>query len=97
MSETTDLTTGEIAFQIRREFVETVSDIVLRRTSLAIDGSLTADIVDRVTELFRTERDLSAEEARKMRDELLVELNDFHGVSRQMLEHRNMQWSKECV
>ena len=97
LSETTDLTTGEIAFQIRREFVETVSDIVLRRTSLAIDGSLTADIVDRVTELFRTERDLSAEEARKMRDELLVELNDFHGVSRQMLEHRNMQWSKECV
>lgn len=97
LSETTDLTTGEIAFQIRREFVETVSDIVFRRTSMAIDGSLTADIVDRVTELFRTERDLSAEEARKMRDELFVELNDFHGVSRQMLEHRNMQWSKECV
>ncbi len=92
-----ELSSAEAIHLLHTEYVETLSDLVLRRTTLAIDGSLSMEIVDRLTELLQRERNLSEREANRQRSNLISELNDFYGVSRQMLEDRNLQWSKECV
>ena len=95
--EGTGQTTGELAFLLKNEFVETLSDLVLRRTSLAIDGSLSMDMLDTLVDLFRAETGLSVQDTDRQRTDLINELNDFHGVSRAMLESRNLNWSKECA
>lgn len=92
-----DLTENEVIFLIRTECVETISDIAMRRTSLAIDGSLSLDIIDRLTELVQQEKHLTPQEAEQQRLSLIQELGDYHGVSLQMLEARNQNWSDECV
>ncbi|WP_420413833.1 glycerol-3-phosphate dehydrogenase/oxidase [Roseibium sp.] len=90
------LTENEVIYLIRNEFVETVSDLVLRRTSLAIDGSVSLDIIDQLTDLLRQERNLSSQEAERQRSDLIEELGDYHGVSEKTLESRNQNWSEEC-
>ncbi|QDG76178.1 glycerol-3-phosphate dehydrogenase/oxidase [Labrenzia sp. PHM005] len=90
------LTKNEVIYLIRNEFVETVSDLVLRRTSLAIDGSVSLDIIDQLTALLRQERSLSPQEAERQRSDLIEELGDYHGVSKKTLEFRNQNWSEEC-
>ncbi|CTQ55882.1 Aerobic glycerol-3-phosphate dehydrogenase [Roseibium album] len=82
------LTVNEILYLLRNEFVETVSDLVLRRTSLAIDGSVSMEAIEQLTSLIRRERNLTPQEAEQQRSDLIQELNDYHGVSRQMLEAR---------
>lgn len=91
------LTENEVISLIRNEFVETISDLALRRTSLAIDGSLSLDIIDRLTDLIRRERNLTSQEAERQRSSLIQELDDYYGVSLQMLEARNQLWSDQCV
>jgi glycerol-3-phosphate dehydrogenase len=85
------LTVNEILYLLRNEFVETVSDLVLRRTSLAIDGSVSMEAIEQLTFLIRRERNLTPQEAEQQRSDLIQELNDYHGVSRQMLETREQK------
>lgn len=91
------LTRNEAIYLIRNELVETLSDLVLRRTSLAIDGSLSLDIIDQLSRLVLEEKHLTRHEAEEQRSSLIQELGDYHGVSLQMLEARNQNWSDECV
>jgi glycerol-3-phosphate dehydrogenase len=85
------LTVNEVLYLLRNEFVETVSDLVLRRTSLAIDGSLSMEAIDQLTSLIRRERKLTPQEAEQQRSDLIQELNDYHGVTRLMLEAREQK------
>ncbi|MCX2721401.1 glycerol-3-phosphate dehydrogenase/oxidase [Roseibium salinum] len=97
IDEALPLTFAEAAYLIRHEFVETLSDLVLRRTSFAIDGRLSRDLIDGLTALLCKELGLSAQDADRQRSALIDELEAYHGVTGQMLESRNLNRSKLCV
>ncbi|TYC60684.1 glycerol-3-phosphate dehydrogenase/oxidase [Rhodobacterales bacterium] len=97
IAEGLEITFAEAAWLIRQEFVETLSDLVLRRTSLAIDGRLSADAIDGFETVLRTERDPGSQELARQRAALLAEIDDYHHVTGAMLEDRNHVRSKKCV
>ncbi len=97
IDEQVPLTFAEAAYLIQNEFVETLSDLVLRRTSTAIAGQLSMDLIDGLAELLRQERGLTVPETQRQRTVLMNELQDYHGVTREMLESRNITRSKLCV
>ena len=73
-------TRGEIDFLARNEFVLHLSDVVLRRTSLAITGALNAAILATLVETMRPALGWSAETAARETQTLLAELETYHGV-----------------
>ncbi|AZQ67086.1 glycerol-3-phosphate dehydrogenase/oxidase [Silicimonas algicola] len=83
------LTEGDIRWMIRHEFVVRLSDIVLRRTPLAIAGSISTELIEAIARILATERSLSCDAAGAEMAELFAELNDYHGVTPQMLAMRN--------
>ncbi|KAJ56329.1 glycerol-3-phosphate dehydrogenase [Actibacterium mucosum KCTC 23349] len=90
-------TVGEIRWLVGREFVQTVSDIVLRRTSLAITGQISMDVIDRICEVFAAARGLSTECIGAQKEQLINELAEFHGVTAEALTARNTERRRECV
>ncbi len=91
------VTLAESAWLIRHEFVASLSDLVLRRMSLAIDGRLSMELIDGLTGLLRQELGLSVPEANRQREDLISELETYHGVTGWMLESRNSNRSTICV
>ncbi|WP_428686658.1 glycerol-3-phosphate dehydrogenase/oxidase [Roseibium sp.] len=91
------VTLAESAWLIRHEFVASLSDLVLRRMSLAIDGRLSMELIDGLTGLLRQELGLSVPEANRQREDLISELETYHGVTGRMLESRNSNRSTICV
>ena len=89
LTEGSNFSEGEITWLLRKEFVETLSDIVLRRTSLAISGQISMASLDRLNAVFAEERKLNADEIRSQREELIQELDKFHGVAPEILAARN--------
>ncbi|WP_108861370.1 glycerol-3-phosphate dehydrogenase/oxidase [Ruegeria sp. Alg231-54] len=89
--------TNEIAHLIRTEQVEDLSDIVLRRTALAITGAISMELIEVLAEILAAERGLSPKEIGDQQICLIEELSDYYGVSPQMLTERNNQWRKQCV
>lgn len=85
------MTIGEILYLLRHEHVETVADLILRRTTLAIRGVLSMASLEQILALFAKERGLSNEQADLIRNEILQELSNFYGVSQTMLESRNQE------
>ncbi|MFC6759225.1 hypothetical protein ACFQFQ_06510 [Sulfitobacter porphyrae] len=73
----------------RNEFVETLSDIVLRRTALAITGQVSMEIIAALAALFGHERVLPEREIKRQSDALIAELDSYHGVNSAMLVARN--------
>ncbi|MDD9722898.1 glycerol-3-phosphate dehydrogenase/oxidase [Sulfitobacter sp. PR48] len=81
--------TAEILWICRNEFVETLSDIVLRRTALAISGQISMEIIAALAALFGRERVLPEREIKRQSDALIAELDSYHGVTSAMLVARN--------
>ena len=73
-------TRGEIDFLTRNESVVHLSDVVLRRTGLAITGALNAGTLAAVVETMRPALDWSADAAAREKESLLAELQTYHGV-----------------
>ena len=92
----TEYTAAEIAFLFNTEYAASVSDVILRRTSLAIRGVLDGPILDRVTEIIRDLKSLSTEDAMAERQALVDELVQFHGADKEMLESKTENWRIEC-
>lgn len=92
-----EYTASEIRHLIRTEFVETLSDIVLRRTSLAITGLVSLSNIDAIAEILADELALPPREIAAQRAALVSELDDYYGVSAETLTHRNKERSKECA
>ncbi len=80
---------GEIGHLVETEFVVHLSDLVLRRTSLAITGEITRRVLDTIAALM-AER-LGWDEARTAEeiDATISELETYHGVSAATLETRS--------
>ncbi len=97
LAEGCSYTRAEIIWLMRTEFVETLSDIVLRRTALAITGQISEVLLDRLGGIFVDERGLSQQEIADQIQALIHELSEFHGVSAEALTARNKERRTECV
>jgi len=90
-------TLAEISFLIRHEYVVHLSDIVLRRTDLAITGGLGLSLVDALTSLMAKELDWTSSQIDTERRSLLDELHHFHGVFLTAQSQNSKPRSMECV
>lgn len=101
----TDLSIGEGALYsssevrrlIRTEHVQTLSDLVLRRTSLAITGVISRGLIQALAALLADELGLSRGDIAEQENHLIEELSDFYGVTPQMLADRTKEWSRKCA
>lgn len=90
-------TGSEIRWLIRNEQVETLSDIVLRRTSLAITGAVSTAIIDALGDILASEHDISPTALAAQKADLIKEFKDFYGVTPEVLEQRSKERSMECA
>lgn len=89
LTDASATTTGEIAFLARHEHVVTLSDIVLRRSPLAITGQISTRMIDQICAVLRPLMAWSQAETTQQKQALLAELNSYYGVSQDMLDSRN--------
>ncbi|WP_458793070.1 hypothetical protein [Yoonia sp. MH D7] len=82
---------------IANEFVETLSDIVLRRTSLAISGKVSSDVIAKIADRLQKAHDLTPDEISQQFETLNLNLSEFHGVSPDILEKRNETRREQCA
>ncbi|MHA7776314.1 glycerol-3-phosphate dehydrogenase/oxidase [Roseibium sp. M-1] len=93
----TEITLAEIAFIARQESVVTLADIVLRRTTLAIRGLLTTELLDALTATAANELGWSAEECERQKSALAEDLSTYHGVTLDGRRSEDLSRSKVCV
>ncbi|MCG7519053.1 glycerol-3-phosphate dehydrogenase/oxidase [Ruegeria sp. Ofav3-42] len=90
-------TEAEIVWLLRTEFVESLTDIVLRRTALAITGQISAALLERLGGIIADERGLTPQEINDQTQTLIHELSEFYGVTAETLTARNKERRTECV
>ena len=80
----------EIVRLIRTEHVETLADIVLRRTALAITGAISLALIEEIATILAAERALAPAATAAECAALVDELETFYGVPRRTLQERNL-------
>ncbi|ESZ40510.1 glycerol-3-phosphate dehydrogenase/oxidase [Mesorhizobium sp. L2C066B000] len=90
LDDRTETTAAEIVYLIRHEFVTSLSDLVLRRTSLAICGDISMAMIERIADALAAERSWNRRYRGDAVKSLVVELGTYHGVSQEMLEQRTI-------
>lgn len=91
------MTNGEIRFLIRHEVVVRLSDIVLRRTGLAITGEISSDLIAAIAAVAADELGWDAARTQQETDAFIKELNTFYGVSPETLEQRSLERNTKCA
>jgi glycerol-3-phosphate dehydrogenase len=91
------VTGAEIVFLLRYEFAVGISDVALRRTSLAIRGDLTSTLIQRLAAIVAAECGWDDMRASREVDAFVQELNDYYGVARATLERRSRDRSEICA
>ncbi|MDO9418067.1 glycerol-3-phosphate dehydrogenase/oxidase [Pararhizobium sp.] len=86
----------ELRWLIETEAVEHLDDLLLRRTTLAISGNLSLDMVDAVLSVLAQQKLWSAAESTTERARFLTDLRERHGIDEDTLSARNDQRSIEC-
>ncbi|MFK3780257.1 FAD-dependent oxidoreductase [Agrobacterium sp. NPDC089420] len=88
LCENLPVTAAEVIWLIRSEHVRHLTDLILRRTTLAITGVVNADLVDAILDVAARELGWSSTRAAAERQRLIHELETFYGVTPAMLQHR---------
>ncbi|MQB09908.1 MULTISPECIES: glycerol-3-phosphate dehydrogenase/oxidase [Agrobacterium] len=88
LCEKLPVTAAEVIWLIRSEHVRHLTDLILRRTTLAITGRIAADLIDAILGVTARELGWSPSQAADERQRLIHELETFYGVSPAMLQHR---------
>ncbi|HTO34376.1 MAG TPA: glycerol-3-phosphate dehydrogenase/oxidase [Pararhizobium sp.] len=88
--------TRELQFLIDTEAVEHLDDLLLRRTTMAICGELSLDMVDASLDVLAREKRWTPARCAGERSRFLTLLSERHGVDEAMLIARNEQRSTEC-
>jgi glycerol-3-phosphate dehydrogenase len=88
LSMTSVMTLAEIVWLIRGEDVRHLSDLVLRRTSLAITGEIDLEILDTLLTVMARELDWTGERLFAERRDVIDELQTYYGVSAAILQDR---------
>jgi glycerol-3-phosphate dehydrogenase len=86
----------ELLFLIRNEAVERLDDVLLRRTTLAISGNLSLQMMDAVLDILSAEKGWTPTRRTAERQRFLTLLRERHGVDETTLSARNEQRSMEC-
>ncbi|MBY3204783.1 glycerol-3-phosphate dehydrogenase/oxidase [Rhizobium laguerreae] len=86
----------ELQFLIREEAVEHLDDLLLRRTTLAVSGELSLDMMDAALDLLTQEKHWTLAHRTRERHRFLTLLTERHGVDEDMLSARNEPRSTEC-
>ncbi|MBY3048174.1 glycerol-3-phosphate dehydrogenase/oxidase [Rhizobium leguminosarum] len=86
----------ELQFLIRQEAVEHLDDLLLRRTTLAVSGELSLDMMDAALDLLAQEKRWTLAHRIRERDRFLTLLTERHGVDEDMLSVRDEPRSIEC-
>jgi glycerol-3-phosphate dehydrogenase len=87
----------EFIHLIRSEAVEHLDDLLLRRTTLAVSGRLSFDIVEAALEVLAAERGWDERAKAAERQRFLTLLAERHGVSEATLKSRNTDRSTPCA
>jgi len=93
----TTYSTAEIGWLIAQEYVGTLSDIVLRRTSLAISGAISAGMISTIADLLAEAWNLTPDQTATQIEALTHTLSRFHDVSPEALEKRNHDRRQKCA
>lgn len=91
------VTGAEIVWLLQGEHVLHVSDLVLRRTALAITGGISGALIEAIGAIMARERGWSAARTGRECEALRHELATYHGVSAETLDQRSLRRTKECV
>ncbi|MDQ0322230.1 glycerol-3-phosphate dehydrogenase [Pararhizobium capsulatum DSM 1112] len=86
----------ELIHLIRQEAVEHLDDLLLRRTTLAITGELSAAMTNAALDILAAEKSWPPPRVAEERTRFLTLLNDRHGVTEETLSARNEQRSELC-
>lgn len=82
-------TVAEIVHLVQNERVVHLSDIVLRRTALAITGQISMGIIERIAAIMAVKLGWDKDQTNQEISTLTSELNNYHGVSLQTLSNRS--------
>jgi glycerol-3-phosphate dehydrogenase len=74
-----------------------LSDIVLRRTPLAITGRIDMTLIHRIAEVAARELGWDDDQTAQERRALIEELRDYHGVAPETLERRARAGDSICA
>ncbi|WP_338558418.1 glycerol-3-phosphate dehydrogenase/oxidase [Erwinia sp. E_sp_B04_7] len=77
-----DWSQNELLFLIRHEQVQTLEDLLVRRTTLAISGQLTLPLIEEVAQLMAEERGWTPQQQQQHLSETLSRLARLHGLGR---------------
>jgi glycerol-3-phosphate dehydrogenase len=86
-----DHSAAELAWLIAHEQVETLADLLIRRTTIAITGELSAGVITRSLDLLSSAKGWTAERAATERQEFLSLLATRHGLSTEVLSRRDQR------
>ncbi|MEK1932335.1 MAG: glycerol-3-phosphate dehydrogenase/oxidase [Pararhizobium sp.] len=86
----------ELQFLIRGEAVEHLDDLLLRRTTLAVSGELSFDMMDAALDVLAGEKHWTHAQRDCERIRFLTLLSERHGVDEDTLSKRNEPRSTEC-
>lgn len=82
---------AELRHLIAHEQVETLADLLIRRTTIAITGEVSLRVIDRCLELLSDAKGWTAERAAAERRDVLDLLATRHGLSAETLSHRDQR------
>ena len=93
----TELTVAEIAFLTQQEYAVRLGDLILRRTTLAITGTIDTGLTEAIASVAG--RELGWDEARRRAEieALIVDLENYHGVDRSTLHQRTKERTAPCL
>ena len=97
MLPNSDYSIGEIRLIVEREHVECLADIFLRRTTIAIAGGLTSDLVDAVLAILAAHKGWDAPQSDAEREAFLSLMKHRHGVRLSSLPDQNKKRSAICA
>jgi glycerol-3-phosphate dehydrogenase len=88
LCEKLPITAAEVVWLIRSEHARHLTDIILRRTTLAITGVIDAELIHEILDITARELGWAPQRAAEERQRLIDELETFYGVTAAMLQHR---------
>jgi glycerol-3-phosphate dehydrogenase len=94
----TAYTEAELRYLVRREFARTPADLLQRRTSLAISGTLSSIAISQAARILADELGWSADESTRQEASFRRRLADDHGLTPPILAARDRNTgSLECA
>jgi glycerol-3-phosphate dehydrogenase len=93
----TELTAAEIAFLTRCEYVTRLDDLVMRRTALAITGTIDTGLIEAIATVAAGELGWSDARRRAEVDALVADLEKYHGVAADTLDRRHRERTASCA